>query len=426
MYHTILDEIFHSYPMYHRIGNKAYKEGMDNVLQLIDLLEHPEKNFKTIHVAGSNGKGSVSHLLASFFQEAGYCTGLFTSPHLVDFRERIKVNGTEISEKEVIDFFQQYHQKIKEIAPSFFEITVGLAFDYFRKKKVDIAIIEVGLGGRLDSTNFITPDLSIITNISLEHTQMLGDSIEKIALEKAGIIKNNIPVLIGEFQEDSFPIFSTTASSKNSPLFTTEKISIVKNEKQDTISIFNEQSLIVANIHSPFIPDYQLKNIKTFTVASLLLCKKYNLPTSLIGKGIENVIKNVNLKGRWQILRDTPLTICDVAHNLACFQQILPQIEKNKYNHLHFILGFVNDKELDSIFSLLPKKSVTYYTCQAKIERALAIDKLNLLMEEYQLPFIQGNSVIDAYTLALQNANCNDIIFISGSNFVVGELLKNI
>lgn len=423
MYQSILDNIFHSYPMYHRIGKKAYKDGMENIVSLIELLQHPEENFKTVHIAGSNGKGSVAHLLASFFQEAGYRIGLFTSPHLIDFRERIKINGIEISEQEVIHFFQQYEEELSAIAPSFFEVTVALAFNHFRENSVDIAIIEVGLGGRLDATNIITPELSIITNISLEHTEMLGDTLEKIAMEKAGIIKEEIPVIIGEYHPETFPVFSSIAKSKNSDLQIVKDIYIQKNRESNQITVFHNQEKIVNAIHSPLIADYQLKNIKTYVQATFYFCKHFNIDKSFIGKGLENVDRNLKFRGRWQILSQNPLTICDVGHNLACFKEILYQLKEIKYNHLHFIIGFVNDKELVPIFSILPKESITYYTCQAEIERALPIQKLNQLMLQYQLPYIEGGTVEHAYKLASQKVASDDLILIAGSTFIVGEFI---
>ncbi len=431
MYQQILEEIYHCYPMYHKIGQKAYKEGMENIEYLVKIFGNPERNFKTVHVAGSNGKGSVSHLLASFFQEAGYRTGLFTSPHLIDFRERIKVNGNEISEEEVIDFFESHRTKMQEISPSFFEMTVALAFDYFRKKEVDIAIIEVGLGGRLDSTNFITPELSVITNISLEHTAMLGNSISEIAFEKAGIIKDGIPVVIGEYHEESFPVFSKIASEKRAPICTTKEINVnlLQNKKLETlyqpIDIYYKNNLIGENIHCPLLGTYQLKNISTFTRAALYLCKKFNISTKCIISGIEKVIQNVHFQGRWQILNQQPMTICDVGHNLACFQEITTQIQELNYAHTHFIIGFVNDKDIDSILYILPRQHTTYYICQADIERALNITQLHDLMKKAELDTITGSSVHDVYQLALKNAKPEDLIFISGSTFVVGELLKN-
>ncbi len=431
MYQQILEEIFQCYPMYHKIGQKAYKEGMENIEQLVKILGNPERNFKTVHVAGTNGKGSVSHLLASFFQEAGYCTGLFTSPHLIDFSERIKVNGIEISEKEVIDFFESHRTKMQEIAPSFFEMTVALAFDYFRKKEVDIAIIEVGLGGRLDSTNFITPELSVITNISLEHTAMLGNSISEIAFEKAGIIKEGIPVVIGEYHEESFPVFTKIASTKKSTIFTTEEVKVYLSDNQKSeplsqhISIEYQNKLLGENIRCPLLGAYQIKNIATYTRATLYFCEKFNIPTKHIASGIEKVLQNVHLQGRWQILNQKPMTICDVGHNLACFQEITTQIQQLNYAHTHFIIGFVNDKDIDSILSILPRQHTTYYICQADIERALNIRQLHDLMKKAELDIKMGSSVLDAYQLALKNAKPDDLIFISGSTFVVGELLKN-
>jgi dihydrofolate synthase/folylpolyglutamate synthase len=321
---------------------------------------------------------------------------------------------------------------MQEISPSFFEMTVALAFDYFRKKEVDIAIIEVGLGGRLDSTNFITPELSVITNISLEHTAMLGNSISEIAFEKAGIIKEGIPVLIGEYHKESFPVFSKIASEKEASIFTTKRIIVNREQNQKSepscqpISIFYRNNQIGENIKCPLLGAYQMKNISTYTRAALYFCEKLDISTYYIVSGIEKVLQNVHLQGRWQILNDKPMTICDVAHNRACFEEIITQIEQLNYAHVHFIIGFVNDKDIDSIISILPKQHKTYYICQADIERALSITQLHELMEKAKLHTIIGGRVYDAYRLVLRNANPEDLIFISGSTFVVGELLKKL
>ena len=430
MYQTILDEIFHAYPMYHKIGDKAYKEGLENIESLMAVVGQPHHHFKSIHVAGTNGKGSVSNLLASFFQEAGYKVGLFTSPHLVDFKERIKVNGREISEDEVVDFFALYRESFQPISPSFFEITVALAFDYFRKKKVDYAIVEVGLGGRLDATNIIIPELSIITNISLEHTALLGDSIEKIAHEKAGIIKKGVPVVIGEYDKESLPVFVSVAKDKNATLLTTEKIRIITSKFENdtpithqTVSIFENDRLIAENVKSPLLASYQMKNIATFAKSALYLCEKLSIPDKFIISAIENVIKNVHFQGRWQILNRHPLTICDTAHNLAGFVEIVKQLKETDYRYLHVVLGFANDKDVQAMLSLLPRNNATYYLCQANSARAMEVSIVEKMAQTFSLKTVNGGSVEKSYNLAKQSAKKEDLILICGSNFVIGELL---
>jgi dihydrofolate synthase/folylpolyglutamate synthase len=410
-YPEILEHIYHSFPMYHRIGTAAYKEGLENIEQLAALVGNPEKKLKTIHIAGTNGKGSVAHLLASYFQKLGWKTGSFTSPHLIDFRERIKINGDMISEKKVVDFFKKYQPKITKISPSFFEITTILAFDYFANEKVDIAIIEVGLGGRLDATNILSPILSVITNISLDHTQLLGNSLSKIAFEKAGIIKENTPVVIGEYHPETFPIFDETAKLKNAPLFLAEEYT--------------------GNIG--FAGDYQRKNIGTF-LRSVQIIDDFSLSQrrknakssyGLLNNAITNIRQNTGFMGRWQIVSKKPLTICDVAHNPAGIKLVMKQLQGLPHYNLHIILGFVDDKDIDEMIPLLPKNA-TYYACQARIERALPADELFQKLVSFSLNVIKVPTVITAYNKAKNKAQENDIIFIGGSFFVIGEFLTQL
>lgn len=390
--------------MYQRIGKAAYKANLDNTLKLAEYLNHPEQSFKSIHVGGTNGKGSTSHMLASVLQEAGYKVGLYTSPHLKDFRERIKINGSLIP-KRVISAFVAKHRTFFEMnSLSFFEMTVGLAFDYFRKEKVDIAIIEVGLGGRLDSTNIITPEVSVITNIGLDHRQFLGDTIEKIALEKAGIIKNGVPLVIGESTPVTKAIFENTAESKKTQILFAATSNIPEYETD--------------------LPGwYQKKNKRTACVAiDVLKNRGYTIPEKAIREGLRRVINNTGLQGRWQILRDNPKVICDIAHNREGLELVLNQLKSEKYANLHIVLGVANDKELNEVLPLFPS-SAHYYFCKANIPRGLDANELKEQAEVFDLKGLAYPSVKMAYKAALKHAIKKDLIFVGGSTFVVAEVL---
>jgi len=426
-YPEILTYIFQSFPMYHRIGSAAYKEGLENIEQLAAMAGNPEKKLKAIHIAGTNGKGSVAHLLASYFQELGWKTGLFTSPHLIDFRERIKINGDMIPEQKVVDFFAQYQEEITKISPSFFEMTTILAFDYFVNENVDIAIIEVGLGGRLDATNILSPILSVITNISLDHTKLLGNSLPEIAYEKAGIIKENTPVVIGEYHPETFSVFEKTAQQKNAPLFLAEEYTgdlqfggVYQQKNIGTfmkcVEIFNEMMRRCDDMMMRRLDDEMISS----NSYGLTLLRSYGL----LNSAIKNLYQNTGFMGRWQVVSENPLTICDVAHNPAGIELVMKQLQALPHNHLHIILGFVNDKDLDEIIPLLPKNA-TYYACQAQIERALPAEELYKKLTQTNLKVIKVPKVIDAYKQAIANIEENDIIFIGGSFFVVGEFLSN-
>ncbi|TXB64025.1 bifunctional folylpolyglutamate synthase/dihydrofolate synthase [Vicingus serpentipes] len=403
-YQETLDYLFSQLPMYQRIGNAAYKVDLDNTIKLCALLGNPQDQFKSVHIAGTNGKGSTSHMLASVMQEADYKVGLYTSPHLKDFRERIKINGEMISEEDVVLFVEEYKSRFEKINLSFFEWTVGLAFYYFAKNKVDIAIIETGLGGRLDSTNVVKPEVSVITNIGIDHTQFLGDTLPKIAFEKAGIIKNNIPVVIGETQDEVKNVFVDTAKEKVTPIY------FADNEIKNSIA-------------TSLKGEYQKKNVKT-VLATLAELKKigWKIAIENIERGLENVVKNTGLLGRWQTISHSPLIICDTGHNEAGVKEIVLQLNKTTYNNLHFVFGVVNDKSVDNILDLLPK-SATYYLCQAKIPRALAIDELEILFKAKKLKYVKCESVINALNVAKKEALENDLIFVGGSTFVVAEVV---
>lgn len=404
-YQETVKWIFEQLPMYQNQGASAYKKDLTNTLLLANYLGNPEKKLKCIHVAGTNGKGSTSHMLASIFQEAGYKTGLYTSPHLKDYRERIKIDGKEISEEFVCDFIAKHQSFFEKNALSFFEMTVGLAFDYFEKEKVDIAIIEVGMGGRLDSTNIITPLLSVITNIGLDHTQFLGTTLQEIASEKAGIIKNNIPVVVGEYTNETKPVFMAKALETNS-------------------EIYFASELIDKEYASSLIGDYQKHNKKTVLQSVKVVEEKYDYKISEtnIKNGFLNVIENTDLQGRWQQLKDNPNVICDTAHNKHGLEIVLNQIQKEKFKELHIVLGVVNDKDLDEILPLFPKNA-KYYFCKPNISRGLEAFILKQKSEEHGLKGQIYNSVSAAYTNALNTASVNDFIYIGGSTFVVAEIL---
>lgn len=423
MYKALLDKIFQAYPMYHKIGSAAYKEGLENIEALMDILDHPERKFKAVHIAGTNGKGSVAHLLASYFQERGCKTGLFTSPHLVDFRERIRLNGQMISEEAVLAFFDKFKTQFDQLEPSFFEMTTALAFYYFAEQKVDVAVIEVGLGGRLDATNVLSPLLSVITNISLEHTQMLGDSIAKIAAEKAGIIKAKTPVVIGEFNPESFPVFEDIANQKDAPLFLAEDNYSFNGDFNDLSVTDVLGNTLYEHLQMPLQGEYQLKNLKTFLQATEVIEELWPAEKDVVPQAIRNVVSNTGFQGRWQVLRREPLTICDVGHNPGGLSLTMKQLAQYPCRQLRMVFGMVSDKDIDKAVSLLPQDAL-YYVCQAKIERALPATDLAERMRQHGLQCRVAGIVADAFRQANADAAPDDLIFIGGSCFVVGELLK--
>ena len=402
-YKESINWLFNQLPVFQNIGAAAYKEDLTNTLLLTAHLNHPERNFKTIHVAGTNGKGSTSSMIASVFMEAGYKVGLYTSPHLKDFRERITINGKKISENYVHQFVLKHKSFFETTELSFFEMTVGLAFQYFSDKKVDIAIIEVGMGGRLDATNIITPLLSVITNIGKDHTAFLGDTLEKIAFEKAGIIKQNIPVVIGEYTSQTKPVFLEIARNNNS-------------------KIYFAQDENYPNYHCGLLGDYQIKNKKTVIEVFRNLKSDFNISEENIKNGIANVVLNTHLQGRWQILQKYPKVICDTAHNAHGLEMVMQQLKKETYNQLHIVLGVVNDKDLASILPLFPKNA-NYYFCKPKNERGLNATILLEKAKTYQLNGNTYTSVSKAYKAALKKSSDKDLVFIGGSNFVVSEII---
>lgn len=419
--------MFNKFPMYQKIGAKAYKPDLGNIKELLGFLGNPEKKFKTVHVAGTNGKGTVSHTLASIFQECGYKTGLYTSPHLLDFRERIRINGQMIPEQNVIDFIGDNKEKFEAMQLSFFEMATGMAFDYFAKEKVDIAIIEVGLGGRLDSTNVIMPELSVITNISLDHVAMLGNTLAEIAVEKAGIIKPNTPVVIGETQPETKDVFLAKAKECNAPIYFADEIidcDKVHIESLDyqKFDIWKDNELYLEAVEFPLMGYYQKKNLATVICAVEILKKKFNIEKKDLVNGLEFVVKNTNLMGRWQILSRQPLVIADTGHNVGGIKEIVMQLSDMTFRKLHFVLGCVNDKDIDGILHLLPHYA-EYYFCKADIPRGL---DANILADKALEAGLRGNvyeSVQQAYNSALNNAHFDDVVFIGGSNFTVAEVI---
>jgi dihydrofolate synthase/folylpolyglutamate synthase len=406
-YQETINWMFNQLPMYQLQGASAYKKDLTNAYLLANHLDNPQKNLKSIHVAGTNGKGSTSHMLASILQEASYKVGLYTSPHLKDYRERIKINGVKISEDFVCDFINKNKAFFEANDMSFFEMTVGLAFDYFAKEKVDIAIIEVGMGGRLDATNIITPMVSLITNIALDHTQFLGNTLEAIAYEKAGIIKPGIPVIIGEYTNETQPVFLAKAKENNS-------------------EIYFASDLIHESYPSDLIGDYQVHNKKTVlqTIAIVNSQKEFKIYETDIKSGLLNVVKNTGLEGRWQQLGESPKIICDTAHNKNGLEMVMKQIQKEKFDTLHIVLGVVNDKDLNEVLPLFPVDAI-YYFCKPNIPRGLDATLLEEKAQQFHLYGKTYSSVTDAYNASKKTATKNDFIFVGGSTFVVAELPIN-
>ena len=390
--------------MYQRIGAAAYKVDVSNTLKLMAHLKEPQSSFKSVHVAGTNGKGSTSHMLASVLQDAGYKVGLYTSPHLKDFRERIKLNGKMMPEQKVVNFIENHRSFFEENQLSFFEMTVGLAFDYFKNEKVDIAIVEVGLGGRLDSTNVINPEVSVITNIGLDHTQFLGTTLAEIASEKAGIIKSKIPVVIGEEKPETKSVFLDKVRKEKSPILFVEEEDIPE-------------------FKIDLLGNYQIKNYKTaYATLGFLKQKGWGISNKNIENGFLNVAKNTGLQGRWQLLNKSPKVICDTAHNIEGLSLVLNQLKKEDFDQLHIVLGVVADKNLDAILPLFPKNAI-YYFCKPAVIRGLAEAKLQQKARAYELIGASYVSVSEAYKSAMTAAKAKDLIFIGGSTFVVAEVL---
>ncbi|PXZ43866.1 dihydrofolate synthase [Sanguibacteroides justesenii] len=422
-YKETLEWLFTQLPMYQREGKAAYKANLDNTLKLDQHFDSPHRQFKTIHVAGTNGKGSVSHMLASILQEAGYKTGLYTSPHLKDFRERIKINGEMVSEEYVVNFVKDNRDLFAEIKPSFFEMTVAMAFKYFADQQVDIAVIEVGLGGRLDSTNIIKPLASIITNISFDHMALLGDTLEKIAREKAGIIKPQVPVIIGTRDTATDFVFEDKADECQSLLeFASDNWEVNRNST-NTYTLHRRNGILFDNIQPDLKGFYQRKNIPTVLETVLTLKEQgLSLPDHAVYAGIARTIQNTGLLGRWQELKKHPYTVCDTGHNIDGLTEVVAQINACRYEKLHFVIGMVNDKDVDSVLHILPKDAA-YYFCKASIPRAM---NEKILAEKARSVGLTGETfptVDAAYRAAQKAASPRDMIYIGGSTFVVAEIV---
>lgn len=434
-YTATLDYLYTQLPMFTRVGASAFKKDLTNTLALCAKLDNPQQKFKSIHVGGTNGKGSTSHMLAAILQTAGYKTGLYTSPHLKDFRERIRVNGEMISENMVVDFVADHQADFEEIEPSFFEMTVALAFDVFAKEQVDIAVIEVGLGGRLDSTNIITPLLSVITNIGWDHMNMLGDTLELIAGEKAGIIKPGIPVVIGEHQPEVSEVFLNKAKKGNSPIeFASENWDVLSQQSDlELLSVemqrqvlptfaFSDEPVLSLQLDLP--GSYQIKNLKTVLCAVDELREQgFQITDDHLTTALKQIKKLTGLHGRWEVLTTSPLTICDTGHNPEGIAEVLKNIASVDYRQLHFVIGMVNDKDLSKVLSMLPKKAV-YYFCKPEIPRGLDAENIKQQAENFGLHGAAYPSVVTALSAAQDAAGTNDLVFVGGSTFVVAEVVR--
>lgn len=423
-YEDTLDYLYNSTPLFQHIGKDAYKEGLENTYLLDEHFNHPHRKFRTIHVAGTNGKGSCSHTLAAILQSAGYKTGLYTSPHLIDFRERIRINGIPASKEFVIDFVEKHRDFFEPLHPSFFELTTAMAFHYFERQQVDVAIIEVGLGGRLDCTNIIRPDLCVITNISFDHTQFLGNTLAKIAGEKAGIIKEGIPVVIGETTPETKPVFSVRAKEVNAPILFSEEEQLLFestiNEKGKRIY----QTTDYKDLEGELGGLCQIKNTNTLLSAIRQLQQRgYQLSEQNIRKGFSQVCELTGLMGRWQKLEESPTLVCDTGHNVGGISYIAEQLKHQKYEQLHIVIGMVNDKDISGVLAILPQDAVYYFT-KASVKRAMPEKELQHLARTSGLLGETYPNVQAAVVAAKEKAGTKDFIFVGGSSFIVADLLK--
>ena len=433
-YQETCNYLFTKTPMYEKQGVSGYKEGLDNTLALDEYFGHPHRNFRSIHIAGTNGKGSCAHTLAAVLQQCGYKVGLYTSPHLVDFRERIRINGQPIPENYVVDFVEKERNFFEPLNPTFFELTTAMAFRYFSEMKVDIAVIEVGLGGRLDCTNIITPILSVITNISLDHTQLLGNSLEQIAMEKAGIIKKGVPVVIGETLPETRPIFEAIAEENKAPIvFAEDKPEVLHAELQFSNMLYDTRSY--GKITGQLCGLYQEKNANTilwairkledsgymyrFTDDSKASTKGYEIKA-----GFKNVCETTGLKGRWQVVSQNPIVVCDTGHNTAGWQYLSKQLDQVECKNMYILFGVVEDKDIDGIMALLPKRA-TYFFTKANNPRALSEHVLHMTGQQLGLTGETYPSVADAYHAIKAKVESGDFVFIGGSSYVVAEFLRN-
>lgn len=424
-YQETLDYLFNALPMFQRIGAAAFKKDLTNTLALCDLLGNPQRAFKSVHVAGTNGKGSTSHAMCSILMEAGYKVGLYTSPHLKSFTERIKINGKEISEEDVVAFVAENKPFLEELKPSFFEMTVGMAFWYFAKERVDVAVIEVGMGGRLDSTNVILPELSLITNIGYDHMQFLGDTLPLIAGEKAGIIKQEVPVVISQTQPETQPVFLAKAAEMHAPIYFADQVFRVKASKPSVSGMQTfefESNRGIVQYDMDLLGNYQRYNLPgVLNACEVLNALGWEIPETAIRRGLSRIVANTGLKGRWQILGKAPWVICDTGHNEDGIRLILDQIGKMTFGHLWMVIGMVRDKDISKILAMLPKDA-SYVFCEASIPRALPAAELSAAALGHGLVGEIIPDVNDAIGRAKQLAKENDLIFIGGSTFVVAEI----
>lgn len=424
-YDETVEYIYSRMPLFQMVGKSGYKEGLDSMIALDNRLGNPHHSFKCIHVGGTNGKGSCSHTLASLLQQKGFKVGLFTSPHLKDFRERIRVNGEMVPQQFVIEFIEKHKTFFEESFPSFFEVSFGMAMDYFRQEKVDYAVIEVGLGGRLDSTNIIQPIISVITNISLDHQNILGNTEADIAREKAGIIKQATPIVIGESKDEIRRIFFDKAHQMNAPIFFADDTHVEKKYEKTIDGIPCQYFQVGEEITpTPLMGDYQIKNMTTCRIAFNLIrvIEKIDMSEEEIQNGFKNVISNTHLLGRWQILNRNPYTVCDTGHNVGGISYVANQLRNTPHEKLHIIFGMVGDKDVSHVLELLPKDAIYYFT-RASIKRAMSEEKLKGLAEEKGLKGICYPTVKDALNAAQKNAGPNDLIYIGGSTYVVAEII---
>ena len=423
-YPETLDYLYNSAPLFQHVGKDAYKEGLDNTHLLDEHFGHPHRKFKTIHVAGTNGKGSCSHTLAAILQSAGYKVGLYTSPHLVDFRERIRINGEPVSKEYIIDFVENHRSFFEPLHPSFFELATAMAFNHFAEQQVDVAVVEVGLGGRLDCTNIIRPDLCVITNISFDHVQFLGDTLSKIASEKAGIIKPGIPVVIGETTPETKLVFTHKAAQENAPIHFAEEEQFLISASTDEQGKRIYQTKDYTNLKGELGGLCQQKNTNTLLSAIRALQEAgYNIKESHVREGFAHVCSLTGLMGRWQKLQENPKMICDTGHNKAGIQYIVEQLSHQTYRQLHIVIGMVNDKDISGVLALLPKDAVYYFT-KATVSRALSETEVQRLAGEAGLKGTAYPSVREAVQAAQASASPEDFIFVGGSTFIVADLLS--
>lgn len=423
-YNDLLKYLYEQFPCFQHIGKSAYVPSLDNITNLLRVLGNPEKNIPCIHIAGTNGKGSVSHFIASILQESGYKVGLYTSPHIVDFRERFRVNGRTISYQYLNAIVNKYSDEFEALKPSLFEVTTAIAFAYFKQQNVDVIVLETGLGGRLDATNVITPKLSVITNIGFDHTQILGDTLPKIAQEKAGIIKPFVPVVVGEYNPETAPVFEEFAEkNKSCIVFASETYSIKSAQKDwySSFTIVSKEEIDLLHAQSGLMGIYQKKNIVTVFAAIQKLQREFTIPKRAIKQGLKNVIRNTNLIGRWQIVNTNPLVICDTGHNYDGISYTMSQLQSLGRKDIRIVWGMVSDKDIDSIITLLPD-GATYYLCKPEIERAMPLENLEGYFKGKKYKMYKNIS--EAYKAAKFNASISSVVYVGGSSYVVAEFLS--